>query len=400
MQGCPICHSKEFKFGSIGRSIISGYVCSEKEDSLNQSIYDIQLNLCTKCSTLFQKKYKSAEIILKKMYTQHEATMRSSVQYAAYYDIFASKVVESLNQNSGRANILEIGCNDGQLLSVIGLKCDSELYGFEPSVNFKDIWKQRKINGINDFFGAKSAKELRQKSGAMNLVIARHVLEHIENPHDFFEGLRQISNDGTTIFIEVPYLASIFQLNRFENVSYSHLVHYSVRSMVTLAEQFGFIVADFNLCDVDGGSIVFKIMHQNAKNISKVELPTIEAEMEVLFEKFLSDFRASKSDLVGYFAQNKSEKFIGFGAGAKGQFLIHLYGLEKFLTVVIDETPGYAGKFIPGTDVSIVGLDYIDEVELATVVNLAPTHTQAVMNKIPEKVKFMDPVNNIYPTLA
>lgn len=88
------------------------------------------------------------------------------------------------------------------------------------------------------FFGAESARFLRQNCGEMNVIIARHVLEHIANPHDFFEGLRLVSNENTTIFIEVPYLVSIFEFNRFENVSYSHLVHYSVKSMITLAEQY------------------------------------------------------------------------------------------------------------------------------------------------------------------
>jgi hypothetical protein len=395
MENCPVCRSMTYKSGSMGKSVISGYVCSEKKEALSEQIYDIEINFCANCSALFQKKYNTADIILNKIYTQHEATIRNSDQYISYYEQFANKVTENLNSLIDSAKILEIGCNDGLLLGLIGSKCNAKLYGFEPSVNFKDKWKEQNIIGVNDFFGAETASIMRQAFGEMNVVIARHVLEHIANPHDFFEGLRLISNTDTTMFIEVPYLASIFQLNRFENVGYSHLVHYSIKSMVTLAEKYGFMVTDFNLCDMDGGSIVFKLKHLTAVNSIRVKLPQIEAELGALFGKFLSDFEESKVHLSEYLNDHEGEVFVGFGAGAKGQFLIHLYGLQEFLVAVIDETPGYAGKFIPGTEISIVDLNYLNRIKTATVINLAPTHAQAVMKKIPQKFTFLDPINKI-----
>jgi hypothetical protein len=396
MENCPVCRSKSYKTVSMGRSVISGYVCAEKKESLDQPFFDIQINLCTSCSTLFQKKYDGADSILNKMYTQHEATIRNSEQYSAYYEDFANQVVENLISTTDSAYVMEIGCNDGKLLGLIGSKCNSKLYGFEPSVNFKESWKERNIEATNDFFGAETARVLKKTSGEMNVVIARHVLEHIANPHDFFEGLRLISGANTTIFIEVPYLTSIFKLNRFENVSYSHLVHYSVKSMITLAEQYEFIVADFNLCDIDGGSIVFKIKKLSAENSTGVAVPKTEARINDLFVKFENDFNESKNKLHEYLIKHKGDKFIGFGAGAKGQFLIHLYGLHDFIDVVIDETPGYPGKFIPGTETSIAALILLSEIESASVINLAPTHSKAIMKKIPDTFKFIDPVNNIF----
>ncbi|MEN9862345.1 MAG: hypothetical protein RLZZ601_109 [Pseudomonadota bacterium] len=396
MLSCPLCESKKYKTALMGSSVVTGYVCLDKEESLRQPIFEVQLNLCANCSTLFQTKYQSAEAILNKMYTQHEATIRSSEHYSAYYEHFANNVAKNISPVDSSVNIMEIGCNDGLLLGLIGSKCKATIYGVEPSVKFGGKWKERQIIGINDFFGAEIAGRMKQEFGAMNTVIARHVLEHIANPHDFFGGLKVISDKNTTIFIEVPYLTSVFQLGRFENVSYSHLVHYSVKSMTTLAAQYGFLVSDCNLCDVDGGSIVFKLRRLDAENVTSVELPKIEECMDVLFDKFIFEFGESKAGLHAYINQKKGETFIGFGAGAKGQSLIHLYGLQELFTAVIDETPGYPSKFIPGTSIPIVGLDYLDKFESAVLVNLAPTHTEAVRRKIPSRFSFVDPVNKLY----
>lgn len=396
MLSCPVCESKKYKTAFMGSSVVTGYVCPDKEESLSQPIFEIQLNLCANCSTLFQTKYQSAEAILNKMYTQHEATIRNSEHYTAYYEHFANNVVKNISPVDSSVNIIEIGCNDGLLLGLIGSKCKATLYGVEPSVKFGDKWKGRQIIGVNDFFGTAIAGRMKQEFGAINAVIARHVLEHIENPHDFFGGLQVISDRNTTIFIEVPYLTSIFQMGRFENVSYSHLVHYSVKSMATLAAQYGFLVSDYNLCDVDGGSIVFKLRRSDAENVTSVELPKIEEGMHALFDKFIFEFGESKAGLHAYINEHEGETFIGFGAGAKGQSLIHLYGLEELFTAVIDETPGYPGKFIPGTSIPIVGLDCLDKFESATLINLAPTHTEAVRSKISDRFSFVDPVSKLY----
>lgn len=396
MLSCPVCELKKCKTALMGNSVVTGYVCSNKEESLRQPIFEVQLNLCANCSTLFQTQYQNAEAILNKMYTQHEATIRTSAHYSAYYEHFANNVAQYISPDDSGVNIMEIGCNDGLLLGLIGSKCKAALYGVEPSVKFDDKWKERQIIGINDFFGVEIAVRIKNEFGAMNAVIARHVLEHIANPHDFFGGLKEISDKNTTIFIEVPYLTSIFQLGRFENVSYSHLVHYSVKSMATLAVQYSFLVSDYSLCDIDGGSIVFKLRRLDAENATSVELPKIEESVDMLFDEFMLEFGESKAGLHAYINQKKGETFIGFGAGAKGQSLIHLYGLQELFTAVIDETPGYPGTFIPGTSIPILGLDCLDKFESAVLVNLAPTHTEAVRGKIPSRFSFIDPVNKLY----
>jgi hypothetical protein len=289
------------------------------------------------------------------------------------------------------SRILEIGCNDGLLLGLIGTKCKAALYGVEPSVKFQDKWIERNIKVTNNFFGNEAARLVKNNYGEMKVVIARHVLEHIFNPHDFFSGLQVISGRDTIIFIEVPYLVSIFQLKRFENVSYSHLVHYSVKSMLTIASQYGFVVVDYRLCDIDGGAIVFTL--RSVGEAVSVQLPNVETEIDNLFKKFILEFEESKANFRRHLNENAAELFIGFGAGAKGQFLIHLYGLQDYLVAVIDETPGYPGNYIPGTAVPIVALNYLDEIRAAIVVNLAPTHFQSVFNKIPRRFAFIDPVN-------
>jgi hypothetical protein len=52
------------------------------------------------------------------------------------------------------------------------------------------------------------------------------------------------------------------------------------------------------------------------------------------------------------------------------------------LATAIDETFGYEGKYVPGITIKIVGIDFLNELTSAVVINLAPTHKDAVRKKL------------------
>ena len=187
-------------------------------------------------------------------------------------------------------NVLEIGCNDGLLLSLIGNKTKAMLYGVEPSTKFAAKWVENGIIGVNKFFGSRIAEKMKQEFGEMDIILIRHVLEHIPDPHDFFSGLKIISEKNVSIYIEVPYVNSIFSLKRFENVSYTHLIHYGIKSMVTLAAKHQFKVTDYWLCDIDGGSIVFILQPSEKEIYGDSSFNDVENDLELKFNEFVESF--------------------------------------------------------------------------------------------------------------
>jgi hypothetical protein len=64
-----------------------------------------------------------------------------------------------------------------------------------------------------------------------------------------------------------------------------------------------------------------------------------------------------------------------FGAGSKGQAMLNMLGLSRdVVPFVIDDTPGAAGKFVPGVGTEVVALsdERIGDVRLLFIT--APTH--------------------------
>jgi len=389
---CPVCRHTKILEKFFGTSTVSGYICHTKKESLNQPIFDVKINLCLNCNALFQSHSRGQAKILKKMYKNHQPIFRNSKFYKKYYKELTRTIKNSLSIHKYN-KIIEIGANDGSLLKTISSKVKARFFAVESSKFVKKFYS-KKITLVNNFFNFQLTKMIK-KYGTMDYIIIRHVLEHIKYPRSFFNSLKKISNSETKLLIEVPYSVSIFKFKRFENISYSHLIHYNVRSMIALANDSGFLICDYKLVETDGGSIVFFLKNSQQKTSFDI-IPKIETKINFLlmFNNFYKSFLYSLINFNNLIKNKVKNKIIGFGAGAKGQFLIHMYKMKKYVEYVIDETKFFEKKFIPGTGIQVISMKKFLKLKKSLIINLAPTHYLFIKNKIGNKYKFYDLINN------
>jgi hypothetical protein len=326
------------------------------------------------------------------MYKNHQPIFRNSKFYKKYYKELTRTIKNSLSIHKYN-KIIEIGANDGSLLKTISSKVKARFFAVESSKFVKKFYS-KKITLVNNFFNFQLTKMIK-KYGTMDYIIIRHVLEHIKYPRSFFNSLKKISNSETKLLIEVPYSVSIFKFKRFENISYSHLIHYNVRSMIALANDSGFFICDYKLVETDGGSIVFFLKNSQQKTSFDI-IPKIESKKNFLlmFNNFYKSFLYSLINFDNFIKNKIKNKIIGFGAGAKGQFLIHMYKMKRYIEYVIDETKFFEKKFIPGTGIQVISMKKFLKLKKSLIINLAPTHYLFIKNKIGNKDKFYDLINN------
>ena len=391
---CPVCKHTKILEKFLGKSTITGYVCKTAKESINQPIFNIKINFCLNCNVLFQSLVRGAEKILKNIYTNHQTIFRNSKFYQKYYQELIKIVKSSLDVNKEN-KIIEIGANDGSFLKKLSSKIKASFFAVESSKIVKKYFPKN-ILLLNNFFNLELANKIKKKYKSMDYIIVRHVLEHIKNPIFFFKLLNKISNPGTVMLIEVPYLLSIFKYKRFENISYSHLVHYNIKSMISLANTCGFSIFKYKLVKTDGGSIIFLLKKSlKNKNLSIIPKSENKGNFLLMFKRFYKLFLRSQKNFDNVIKKHfKKNRIIGFGAGAKGQFLIHMYKLKKHMKYVIDETKFYCNKFIPGTTIKIINLEKALKMRKSLIINLAPTHYSVIKNKIGSKHKIYDLINN------
>jgi SAM-dependent methyltransferase len=366
----------------VAKSPIAGYRCKSISESIIQPVFNLDFLFCDTCKMVCYKYAKDSETILDKLYSEHTATYYLNKQMNDYLLNFISDLVSQFKIGI-QSSILEIGCNSGRLLALLKEKTHCSVIGVEPSKSFRELWMKLNLEVINDYFNSDTAKLLKIQK--YDLIIFRHVFEHIPDPISFFKDVADLSDYGTTIVIEVPYFVQVLSQKRIDNISYSHLNYFTIKSISEIAKKFGMGIKSYKLVDSDGGSILLYIK----KGIKTPDSILDNVERAEILD-FIKYIKIAENRLKQVIRDYKKDEIVGYGAGAKGQHLIHILNLEENLSFVVDDTPGYENMIIPGTRIKIQKSDKLKNKLIKIILNLAPTHSETLRSKIPEGKKFIE----------
>ncbi|WNC32646.1 MULTISPECIES: class I SAM-dependent methyltransferase [unclassified Thermosynechococcus] len=129
-----------------------------------------------------------------------------------------------------REKIVEIGCNDGYLLTILKNMGYQSLVGIEPS-NAADIASQNGITVFKTFLN----EEILNDIGKVNCFLLVHTIEHFEDPFLALELLKNYLDDEGRIIIEVP---------NFEGYCHEHLYFFNIPFFYKLAHDMGFSIEE------------------------------------------------------------------------------------------------------------------------------------------------------------
>lgn len=119
--------------------------------------------------------------------------LQNSIQY---YEDDKWDFHEALKDVEGNQSVIEVGCGPGNFL----IKCIEKginAYGTEYNQEAIRIAENRGITILNE-------NDLKDKGGTFNIVFCFHVLEHVKEPGDFINFLKELVKPGGKICISVP----------------------------------------------------------------------------------------------------------------------------------------------------------------------------------------------------
>ena len=233
------------------------------------------------------------------------------------------------------SKIIEVGCGKGDFVELIQKDNYFKIKGFDASYEGKNKLIENRYLSENDKINA-------------DLVVLRHVLEHIPNPFKFLNMLQSIFG-RTKIYIEVPNMDWILKNRTFFDITYEHVNYFSIKSFQKLFDthtsevelcfenQYQYIIAD-----LDKLNHKFQTVYEN-------ENWTYQS-----FQNLFPNVNENISKLeceIGNFSA-----FI-WGAATKGcLFLAHCKEQGKLLKKIkfaIDINPRKIGKYLPKSLVQI-----------------------------------------------
>lgn len=125
------------------------------------------------------------------------------------------------------SSVLEIGCDTGQFLSFLKKHGAGQTFYIESSEKAVQLIQKEGVH--------KSVDELT--SSGVDIVVARHVLEHVDDPKGFIDYLSQYLNKDGIMMFEVPDHSDSGP--GCDAVYFEHLHHFSISSIGILLDRSG-----------------------------------------------------------------------------------------------------------------------------------------------------------------
>ena len=303
----------------------------------------MELRECNECGLIFNAIFDAGAI----PYDEHyENRQNFSPGFLAMLEQTSDKLAQrySLHGNT----VLEVGCGKGDFLSLLCDRAQACGLGYDTSCEAPGLQADGRVSFFQRYV---TVADVTQK---INIVVCRHVVEHVSQIGDFFRFLHGIAVAGgnSPVYVETPALEWIVEHQAFWDVFYEHCNYFPTRTLRLLAEQAGFTVLDHRL--VFGGQYQALELRPDAADSTCPPLYEQSGPMLRTFAESLSSSRReimSRLDHAGI-----ANGWAIWGAGAKGVSLA-IALVDHPPAFVIDSNPSKQGMFLPGTGISIIAPD-------------------------------------------
>jgi hypothetical protein len=336
---CPVCGGAPQPLLSLSRQPIYQHPVPADAQVPGPYTVDLSWVRCANCAHAWQAEFD--EGLLETIYRSHYYTPAPGGIAMQFRNDFMS-AMESFGLLSVRTTLLEIGASDGDVLAEMKARTGARnAYAFEPNKENAIIAGSRGLQVYEAFFGQDSA---RQALDPVDMVYSRHVIEHVFEFADFFAGINATVTPGADLILETPSLDHHASLGSLAPFHVEHVHVFSLRSLATLAQRFGWALTR-NVVTVDG-NLIAAFRRNGAQNAGVVDLAPPQLEgLQAAADAFSRRLRK----LV------EGRRLIFWGAGSTGIGLACVIGREPDYWT--DGNANKIGKKFPGLSSDIVSPD-------------------------------------------
>ncbi len=304
---------------------------------------------------------------------QMEHSVPPEILYAAYWyrsgtnttmrnhlKEIADKTLALVNKT--KCNILDIGCNDGTLLSYYP---DSfEKFGCDPS----DIAQEVKFaTVVQDIF---PSAELHTAIGdkKMDIIASIAMFYDLENPVEFVEKVKSyLSPEGIWVF-EMSYMPQMLEMDSYDTICHEHLEYYSLAVLEQIASRAEMKIFKIEFNEINGGSIRCFATHRESglyndmedhKMMNEVRQKEFDMKLDTdrPYVAFQYRIERVKTELHNLLVDLKraGKKVHIYGASTKGNTILQWCDINNMLVdYAAERNPDKYGAYTLGTNIPII----------------------------------------------
>lgn len=352
--------------------LASNFVRTNHGHPLSKVKVPLTLVLCESCS-LVQLKQTVNRSVLYRDYFYRSGT--NPMMRDALKDI-SEDVARKIDLREGDF-VLDVGCNDGTLLS-----CFSDKYrriGIDPATNIHRNGLDKSIHIITDYFSSKKVLEMTD-GASCRAALSIAMLYGVEDLNAFASEMKSVLADDGVWCIQLSYLPEIIRTMSFYDVCHEHLYYFSLRTLNDLMERNGLSIYDASTNSVNGGSLRVFVAHSESRKRKTENFYRLIAEETAMrlsetatYEEFFNRVCELKKKIRDYVCteQKSGHLMVGLGASTKGNVLLQFFDIDNHLLPYISErNPEKVSLRTLGTDIELISEERARQLNPSCMLNL------------------------------
>jgi len=332
---------------------------------------DIKLALCPVCGFITNLAFDPVRL----EYTEaYENSLFYSPRFQEYARSQAARLIKC--HDLYNKDIIEIGCGQGDFLLLLCELGNNRGVGFDPTYVKREKHNTAKdrVKFIQDFYSD------RYKNYKADLIVCRHVLEHIQNPKVFVNTIRQaIGNHlNTYVFFEVPNALHTFHNLFVWDIIYEHCSYFTTVSLLRTFSSCGFHVCKLTE-EYEGQYLCIDALPSKQSADSEHEQHCEVNRIARDIESFAATYRKKVEKCRHKIEQIEDEgkRAVIWGAGSKGVTFLNTLKNSQ-IEYAVDINPRKQGMYIPGTGQKIVPPEFLRDYQPDVIVVMNPIYENEV----------------------
>ena len=375
---CPICGSKELRevLNRNNMPVHQNYLYKIKKDAREANTGDLSICICEDCGFVFNKTF---DINLLNYGSNYDNNQNESLFFREYIDKEIVFLASTLNLKD--KNVIEIGCGSGSFLKKMVYETGCKGIGFDPSYTGELKLLDGKVNFIKDYYSE------RYSDVKADLIICRHVIEHIENPLELLINIGNSlkNSDKPICFFETPSVKWIFENKIFYDFFYEHCSYFDDISLEKVFNESGFNIIDIKYEFSSQYMWILSELDKCRKTLITKKIERLDNLKSLSIEYFNSVKNSVEYWKNKIFSLNNEGRVAVWGAGAKGVTFSNLVDPEaKLIDCLIDININKQGCFIPKTGHEIIDYKSIMKRNIANIIIMNDNYFEEIVKLLEE----------------
>lgn len=254
------------------------------------------------------------------------------------------------------APVLEVGCNDGAFLRALREAGYTRTLGVEPARDAVEAARSQDTEAVLGYFDPDLALRLREEHGPFQLLVSRHVLEHIPDLRAFLGAMELALAPGGCLLLEVPDFRLAMEVADYSALWEEHVNHFTPDFLTGVLERHGFEVLHQEVAVFSGEALI--TVARRVGDGASPEAPDWPrcADLDRGYPVFCEQWSGFRDGLRDFLRAERAagKRLAVFGAGGRTCCLVNFADVEGFLDCVVDDQEEKQGLYLAGTSLPIL----------------------------------------------